>query len=465
MSRLALLVLTLASGIATAQEKPSDHPYSAPVVLEGTASHYRLPLAPAVYRGAARRDLGDLRLFNAAGERVPYAFAPRVPEPVTPVLQRVNLFPLYVDREQTLDSAHVRIERTPRGTVLNISVADRVPAARRRLAGYIVDTSELKKPQEALLLAWDARSGFSAQARVEGSEDLKNWQPLAFNAPILVLERSGARLERNRVELAGSRVKYLRLSLHGVPPEFRLKEVQVELRPDKREPVREWLAISATPGKSPGELLADTQGHFPVDRVRFALPQPNTVAQVRLFTRERAEDPWRLAASATAYRLARNGGEITNPDLRLPVAAERYWRIQVDQKGGGFGAGEVRFEIGWLPHELIFAARGSGPFMLAYGNKLAKAGALPFAAVMPADAKDETETARPARLGDVSVLAPPSPSLFTDPGRFLRGLADNPDAKKWLLWAALVAGVLLLGWMAFRLLHDMGKSPGAGKNP
>jgi hypothetical protein len=189
------------------------------------------------------------------------------------------------------------------------------------------------------------------------------------------------------------------------------------------------------------------------------------VAQVRLFTRERAEDPWRLAASATAYRLARNGGEITNPDLRLPVAAERYWRIQVDQKGGGFGAGEVRFEIGWLPHELIFAARGSGPFMLAYGNKLAKAGALPFAAVMPADAKDETETARPARLGDVSVLAPPSPSLFTDPGRFLRGLADNPDAKKWLLWAALVAGVLLLGWMAFRLLHDMGKSPGAGKNP
>jgi len=124
----------------------------------------------------------------------------------------------------------------------------------------------------------------------------------------------------------------------------------------------------------------------------------------------------------------------------------------------------VRFEAGWLPHELIFAARGSGPFTLAYGSKLAKAGALPLAAVLPSDAKDDTATARPARLGEVSVAAASSSALFTDPARFFRGLADDPDVKKWTLWASLVAGVLLLGRMALRLLHDMGKGPGAGRN-
>ena len=465
MMKQSLLLLALASGIAAAQERLSEHPYSAPVVLDGAASHYRLALASAVYRGAARRDLGDLRIFNAAGEPVPYAFAPRESQPAAPASRSVNLFPLYVDREQNLDSANVRIERTRHGTVLKVSVAERVPAARRKLAGYIVDASELKAPQEALLLTWDATSGFSGQARVDGSDDLKTWQPLAANAPILLLEHAGARLERNRVELAGARMKYLRVSFQGVPPEFRLKEVQVELRPETREPAREWLAFPATPGEGPGELLVDTQGHFPVDRVRFALPQPNTVAQIRLFTRERAEGPWRAAASGTAYRLVRNGGELANPDIRLAVNSERYWRIQVDQKGGGFGAGEVRFEIGWLPHELIFAARGAGPFTVAYGNKIAKAGALPVAVVLPGDAKDATAAAKSATLGEVSVLAPSSPSLFSDPARFLRAFSENREAKKWTLWAALVAGVLLLGWMAFRLLRDMGKSPGAGKNP
>lgn len=465
MMKRSLLLLALASGMAAAQERLSDHLYSAPIVLDGTASHYRLALPAAVYRGAGRRDLGDLRIFNAAAEPVPYAFAPREPEPATPAARSVNLFPLHVDREQNLDSANVRIQRTRHGTVINVSVSDRVPAARRKLAGYIVDTSELKAPQEALLLSWNAGSGFSGRARVDGSEDLKNWQPLATNAPILLFEHAGARLERNRVELAGARTKYLRVSFQGVPADFRLKEVQVELRPEKREPVREWLAFPATPGKAPGELLVDTQGHFPVDRVRFALPQPNTVAQVRLFTRERPEDPWRAAASGTAYRLVRDGGELTNPDIRLAVNTERYWRIQVDQKGGGFGAGEARFEAGWRPHELVFAARGAGPFTIAYGNKIAKAGALPVAVVLPGDEKDRTTAAKSARLGEVSAVAPSSPSFFSDPARFLRGFSENPDAKKWTLWAALVAGVLLLGWMAFRLLHDMGKSPGAGKNP
>jgi hypothetical protein len=30
----------------------------------------------------------------------------------------------------------------------------------------------------------------------------------------------------------------------------------------------------------------------------------------------------------------------------------------------------------------------------------------------------------------------------------------------WLLWAALVAGVLMLGWMAFRLLRQAGENAG-----
>jgi hypothetical protein len=457
-----LLLLALASGMAAAQEKPSDHPYTAPVVLDGKASHYRLIFPPGVYRGAARRDLGDLRVFNAAGEPVPYAFAPRESQPAAPALRDLNLFPLHADRERNVDSANVRIERTPNGTVVNVSVAGRVPAARRKLVGYIVDASELKAPEEALVLTWEAGAGFSGQARVDGSDDLKSWQPLAANAPILLLEHAGARLERNRVELAGARMKYLRLSFRGVPPGFRLKGVQVELRSATPEPAREWLAFPAERGKGSGELLVDTQGHFPVDRVRFGLPQPNTVAQVRLFTRDRAEDPWRAAASGTAYRLVRDGGELTNPDIRLAVHSERYWRIEVDQKGGGFGAGDVRFEIGWLPHELVFAARGAGSFTVAYGNKVAKAGALPISMVVPGDEK-EIAAAKSARLGDVSALAPSSPSFFSDPALFLRGFSENHEAKKWTLWAALVAGVLLLGWMAFRLLHDMGKGAGGGK--
>jgi hypothetical protein len=458
--KVSLLLAAFATA-AVAQEKPSEHPFSASLTMDPGASHYRFTVPDAAYRGASRRDLGDLRVFNAAGEAVPYAFAPREAEPPTPTVQPVSYFPLYGDGERGIGNTGVRVERTPQGTVVNVSVTDAVPAARRKLIGYLLDASELKAPQEALLLAWQAREGFSGRVRVEGSEDLKSWHALAANAPILFLEHAGARLERNRVELSGARSKYLRLAFDGVAPDFRLKEVRVELRPQTTEPAREWVSLPAAPGKTPGELLVDTQAHFPVDRLRLVLPQTNTVAQIQLATRERAEEPWRHAGSATAYRLTREGAELASPDIRVSTNPDRYWRILVDQKGGGFGAGEVRLELGWLPHEVLFAARGAGPFTVGYGNTSAKPGSVPLAAVLPQGEKLAPGT---ARVVEVTGRAAPSASLFSDPARFFRGLAEDRQVKKGILWVVLLAGVLMLGWMAQRLLREMGKAPADREN-
>jgi hypothetical protein len=113
---------------------------------------------------------------------------------------------------------------------------------------------------------------------------------------------------------------------------------------------------------------------------------------------------------------------------------------------------------------VLFAARGAGPFTLAYGNKLAKPGAAPLQAVLPQDEKLEKLAAGTARVGEITGSAPASPSLFTDPARFVRGLAENREAKKWTLWVVLLAGVLLLGWMAQRLLRDVAKTPSSPKN-
>lgn len=460
MKRLALAI-AFAALPAAAQERPGDFNFSAPVALDGTASHYRFSLPPQAYRGAARRDLGDLRVFNAAAEPVPYAFAQRDLQRPAPTLQGARLFPLHGDESKGLDSTAVRVERNARGTVVSVSVTDRAPSdgkrqARRQLLGYLIDPGELKAVKDALLLRWDANEGFTAQARVEGSDDLKSWFTLVSGAPILSLQHAGASLERSRVELSGARARYLRLSLHGVPRSFVLREVKLELRPDLPQPAREWLALAGSPGKAPGEWTFDTAGHFPVDRLRLQLPQPNTVAQVQFLTRARVDDAWRPAASAIAYRLKGANGDIVNPDIVVGSLTERHWLLKVDQKGGGLGAGEAKLEIGWVPHEVVFAARGEAPFNLAFGNEKSKPGALPVASVLPKRPDGESLVAQPARLGAVSGSAE-EPGLFSEPGRFAQRLIERRDVRKWLLWSALVAGVLLLAWMAFRLMGDMGK--------
>jgi hypothetical protein len=465
--RWAAVLALLCVFSAGAQERPAQYGHAARIEGGGEDSHYRFTLPADAYRGVTRPDLGDLRVFNGAGEPVPYAFVPLRPATHKPPVHPAKLFPLRGEAAKGLDGVNLRIQQGRSGTTIDVSSAPGAATAQRKLLGYLLDASELKAPYEALQLDWHSREGFTGTARVEASDDLKSWRTLAGAAPVLHLEHAGQRLERKRVELHGARAKYLRISFTGVPAGFALKQARLELRPERVEPERQWLSIAGRESASRrGEYEFDTGGYFPVDRLRFALPQVNTVAQTqvlarrrteprrRIDRRSRADDEWRQVAAATLYRLGRNGAEVTNADVAVAPAASRYWLLRVDQKGGGLGSGEVRLEIGWVPHEVVFAARGEGPFTLAYGLKIAKPGALPITAVLPGYKEGEAIALKTASLAS---MASPGAEAASGLSAYLRAAAESGEAKKWALWASLVAGVLLLVWMAFALLRQVGK--------
>jgi len=54
-------------------------------------------------------------------------------------------------------------------------------------------------------------------------------------------------------------------------------------------------------------------------------------------------------------------------------------------------------------------------------------------------------------------MAPAGPRTTSGFSEYVKEAVDSGQAKKWALWAALVAGVLVLVWMAFALLRQVGK--------
>jgi hypothetical protein len=120
-------------------------------------------------------------------------------------------------------------------------------------------------------------------------------------------------------------------------------------------------------------------------------------------------------------------------------AARRYWLLRVDQKGGGVGEGAIQVRAGWIGRELVFAARGPGPFQIAYGNGRAQPNALAIQTLVPGWGTDSAPRIGRATVGSVRTLAGEAAAR------------QRIDLRKWGLWGALLAGVALLGWMAWRL--------------
>ena len=72
------LVLGVAALVATAAE-PQPYRYAAPIEIVKPAPFVELALPPAAYAHAAQPDLRDLRVVDAAGERVPFALLDPTP--------------------------------------------------------------------------------------------------------------------------------------------------------------------------------------------------------------------------------------------------------------------------------------------------------------------------------------------------------------------------------------------------
>lgn len=448
-----VLGLLLLPTLALAAETPGDFAFGVSIESDGKQALYEIVVPASVYQGVARRDLGDMRVFNADGEPVPFAIEPR-PVQQTEKSQPVAVpyFPLHGEQATDLESLQLRVEKGGRGTVVNVKTdgGDK-PATKRRLLAYLLDMSALERPYEALELDWrQDTSSFAANLRVESSDDLKSWSTLVSQAPLVRVDYGGQRLEQRTIEFQPRHAKYLRLSwpAAGEPGSktdqpIQLTRVLARTGEIFLEPDRAWRDVQASPGEKPGEYQFDVGGPFPVERIHLGLPQNNTVARIDLSSRSDPRQPWHLVTSTVVYRLTQNGQQVASPDVAVAGNADRYWLLRVDQKGGGLGSGTPKLSIAWVPQKLVFAARGNGPFQIAYGSSTIQPAAYPIDTVVPGWRTDKQPDLTPAQVLPERLLAGPA------------ALKGQRDYKVWYLWTALVAAVLLLAWMAWRLTRQM----------
>jgi len=430
--------------VAGAQEKPADFTVQVPLSVSGEGPWYRLELPLVVQLKALQTDLSDVRVFNANGDVQAYSLA-RVTAKAddSRTLTDVKWFPLYNSADATEHAPSVRVQSNVNGTLVEVQPSSQLEAGEEELRGWLLDASAIKAPLQQLILDWTSeRDGFQ-RFTIEASDDLQHWQSWG-EGQVARLTFADERVEQHEVGLPGLSARYLRLLWDSPQSAPVLTSAQLQSLRSLPLPLV-WSQALAGSSVKAGEYTWQLPMGLNVERVQVELSQPNSLAPVTLSGRRESSLPWQPMSSGLLYRLTQNGQDVVQNELQLQGYTVQQLKLTVDERGGGLGTQVPTIKFAVRATQLVFLARGPGPYTLALGNATVKTANLPLSTLIP----DYT----PAKLSTLALPSVDGAAVASQSSTPTTAETSDTNWKKFGLWAVLLLSVLFLAAMAFSLLR------------
>jgi hypothetical protein len=449
----ALLTLLFFSNPALAASPvPVDFAYGFPLPGVEDSGVYSLTLPLAVYTKLTRADLGDLRVFNGAGETVPYAFRrPQRVEIQPQTRQAVPFFPLRGTPSAATADLSVRVRRHTDGTVVTVDAG--AATSQSASTWYLLDTSILEPKPSALELQWADSAASVFTVALAQSSDLTHWSPLVCRTVLADLNYQGNTVAARRIILPARTLPYLRLDCLDCQQPLQLQAVTAVS--GTSAPPEQWQWVRLAPKKIEAgkeELVIEfgLDAKITVTGLQLSFAKTNTLARAVIESRPSTSVDWQTRAQGDFYALNLEGKELKNELAVCGPTSDYHWRIRIDAEESGSGSNPTapQLELGWQAEELLFVGRGPGPYTLAFGStKLADQAIRQDDMLLRAMRETRSEALiRRIEPGQIKTLG----------GE--QALQPRLTAASWkqiLLWAVLLAGVGLLALMARTIYREM----------
>lgn len=471
----ALLAGSIACASATqaAQDRPQDYAWRMQLTPAAGAGLNRLQLPREVYLHARTQELADLRIFDADGKAQAFAIGAPAAQVATERRQiAARIFPVRGTDNNSEGLPEVEIRTGSDGRLLSVRARSSAGAYRTgdALQALILDLGiqQAGSAMTALHFALPSDSGsYSAQVLLEASDDLKQWDAIGTTTLDWLRNSDTQTLANDSMRFAPRSFRYARISWQdGQPLAFASIHAEAVSQTATLAP-RASVSLQGKPGKEPGQRLYATPPAIPADSIGLQIRQENTVLPVtlgvfrtsqqssrqRLYRQSRPAQASQIepVLNATFYRLGHGDKERISGDLSIPVMHTTQWILHSALVPDFMPDQAPVLRLGWTPDTLFFLANGRPPYQLVFGNGKASRMTLPLSQLAPGF--------QPAEL--LALPAATTGALLAQAGAMAEAQAASPATAsnaRWrlaALWGALLLGVAVLGFFAWRLLAQM----------
>ena len=444
---LFAVFLLLMPSVAVAEDyTTADFAYGFTLETDDQGAMYHVPLPHEVYTGTLTSNLLDLRVFNSEGQIVPHELRyPATKE--NSVKSKVSLpfFPLFSRDDQNDPELSMRIETGINGEIVNIQknsgANEETPSA------YLIDMNDAGTYPLTLNLMWNTEgSGAMVPVVLDSSADLVFWRRIK-KATLADLIFMNNRFRHSEIELPRLSGRYLRIKSEN-RTELPVITAVDSISGLESEIERRWikLPLSLLQKDDKTYLQAKIPGGLPVDSLTIDFNQPNSLMKARVLCLD-DQNVWHNRGKGLFYSLTNNGVELANEPMVIERQNISALQLEIIEDGVGGAFDSTQLQVGYVPQELLFIARGKGPFILAYGNAsmVNNPSASKDGFLKGLSENGQQNLLRQAEVKGKVVLG----------GEAMLKVQEKKPWKKIILWMILLAGVATLAVMAWSLTRRM----------
>jgi hypothetical protein len=461
----AVLLLASLSHAQPVEPRIGDFALQLPLTVSGDNGVVQLRLPLRVYQESLSPRLADVRVFNAAGQALPFALLPDTGS--VRVVGRdsaAGLFPIYgavgKSRETRLDFG-----LTSDGRLAWVRPKE-ASADEQALTGLILDlgSAHVDEVLESVQLLRSSNDTYRAEVAIDSSADLKQWNRIGQSRVDWLRSAQDDRaLVNDRIALGVDGSRYLRVQwLEGTPAMF--DRVLLHWRRTERvEPQLLEVTLDASTGKIAGDLLysappaiAATQMQLDIAAANSVLPA--SIGYYRPLGNRASAVGFVPLAHESFYRLIQNGQERTSRPVSIEPWSTTQWVVRPDAATDM----KPKLILRWYPSRIVFTARSNAQqdrqrFILTVRAAAPKIDEwvrhqTTLDRVAPGFDFKELTGLEEAVAGDWQNAG--TPIVATSPKA-----ATSAQTRSLVLWSVLVLGAVVLGAMTWRLYRQMQTPP------
>ncbi|WP_428737963.1 DUF3999 family protein [Sulfurimonas sp.] len=395
----------------------NDFVYERAINTNATQGFVKVQIPVTLYDHLSSSSMNDLAIIDADNKVMPYSI-----EKITLTkqdTQKHNLpFSLFKTiKEQKNNSLDIKYQ----GTSINFSENKQINDE-----DYIVDASIMKDGIDYLQIK-SADSEYMLQTTVACSDDLLHWYTITNSQMLANITMQESKILKERLNLFTHSCKYLKIHTQK-PLNFnyilavKTKKVFSEPDPVQLEFHKVNKGIEFTIPKQ-----------LPIQNLQFILPKKEQLYKLKLYAKDDNQNTWLYIDHMTIYTL--QNGKLSQLESSL-VTNLRHFRLEATDNS--YLPEELQLAFKYHPTELYFLAQGKAPYTLVYDSIKQR---IPQTSLKT---MRQDNTAALATLGEEKVLNIDA-----------KKIEKEPDYTAILVWISLTVGILILGFMSYRLVKEL----------